>query len=50
MNAFTRTEEQPMTTIDGGPRRDTVPNGEVCAAITLGSLSPAEPQTRLFWG
>jgi hypothetical protein len=38
-----------MTTIDRGPRRDIVSNGEVRAAITWRSTSPAEPQTRLFW-
>ena len=30
-----RVEEQPMTTIDVGPRPDIVPKGEVCAAIVL---------------
>ena len=49
MNAISVVEEQPMTTINRGPRRDIVPNGEVCAAITQGSSSSAEPQTRLFW-
>ena len=38
-----------MTTIERGPRRDIVPNGEVRAAITSGFMSSAEPQTRLFW-
>ena len=42
--------EPPMTTIDREPRRDIVPNGEVRAAITSEFASPAEPQTRLFWG
>ena len=39
-------EDQPMMTIERGPRRDIVPNGEVCAAITSGPLSLAGPQTR----
>jgi hypothetical protein len=38
-----------MTTIDRGPRRDIVPNGEVRAATSMQFTSSAEPQTRLFW-
>lgn len=38
-----------MTTIKRGPRRDIVPNGEVCAAIAWPFTPSAEPQTRLFW-
>ena len=49
MNAIRVGEEPPMTTIKQEPRRDIVPNGKVCAAITQGSSSSAEPQTRLFW-
>ena len=39
-----------MTTIERGPRRDIVPDGEVRAAITSGFMPSVEPQTRLFWG
>ena len=38
-----------MTTIERGPRRDIVPNGNLRAAIAWRSPSSAEPQTRLFW-
>ena len=38
-----------MTTIDRGPQRDSLPNGEVCAALDWRFTSSAEPQTRLFW-
>jgi hypothetical protein len=38
-----------MTTIERGPRREIVPNGDLRPAIAWRSPSPAEPQTRLFW-
>jgi hypothetical protein len=41
--------EQPMTTIDRGPRRGVVPNGDVCLATVRRFTRSAEPQTRLFW-
>jgi hypothetical protein len=42
-------EDQPMTTITRGPRRDIVLNDEVCAVTEWQFTSSAEPQTRLFW-
>lgn len=43
-------EDQPMDDNRAGPQPDIEPTGEVRAAISLRFTSPAEPQTRLFWG